>query len=372
MEIVPFEKLNITIITLVVELNASVNIKEAFLLLPITKINIDSMKDITKCKIPHCPIPGAILSMRFRGNVRGIIKNTLNPFKNAVTLDISTKKKNISLKLSANCIQMCGASSRDDGVEAATHILNHLKKIQKIIDKIKQSNIIDLIDWLKTNTKGREIARNVVNNQKFDNITLSISKKFIDNIIIKPENKPEDLPEDFDNEILNFLLPFIDDFVYHSDFCAKLDFISKIDTIVDDNIQLKNIDEAMVNYNYSIGFEVNRTKLNNFIDGKYGFISRYNNALANSVTIELPYENANKAHIKRRKNKVPHHTFLVYRSGSVTQSGPGGIIMSEAYYLFMKTIAEFLDVHQMEGETINYKTQENNLKHKYIKKQAKN
>lgn len=28
MEIVPFEKLNITIITLVVELNASVNIKE--------------------------------------------------------------------------------------------------------------------------------------------------------------------------------------------------------------------------------------------------------------------------------------------------------------------------------------------------------
>ena len=86
------------------------------------------------------------------------------------------------------------------------------------------------------------------------------------------------------------------------------------------------IAEAMVNYNYSLGFEVDRTRLNQFIDGQNGFISRYNNALANSVTIELPYDPPKGTAIKRRKNKVPHHTFLVYKSGSVTQSGPGVIL----------------------------------------------
>jgi hypothetical protein len=367
MEIIPFENLKITIITLVVELSDNVNIKEAFLMLPITKIDIGTIKDTNKCKIPHCSIPGSILSMRFKGNVRGIIKNTLDPFKNAVTLDISTIKKNISLKLSANCIQMCGASSKDDGIEAANHIIEHLNKIQILIEKIKNTDITEMVNWVKINSKGQDIMRNIVNKKQFTNISLLINKNFTDNLI----KIPNDIPSNFDLEIAKFFISFIEDFVYHSDFCHKIDFISKVDSVINTKLFLKNIDEVMVNYNYSIGFKVNRTKLNNFIDGKYGFISRYNNALANSVTIELPYDNPNRAHIKRRKNKVPHHTFLVYRSGSITQSGPGGKIMRDAYYLFMNTINEFLELLKSEGEVINFKTDENNFKHKYIKKQTK-
>jgi hypothetical protein len=150
-----------------------------------------------------------------------------------------------------------------------------------------------------------------------------------------------------------FLLSLTDDFIFHSDMCRKINYIPHIQTIIDEPLELKQVDEAMVNYNYSLGFEVDRALLNQFIDGQNGFISRYNNALATSVTIELPYEPPPGSSIKRRKNKVPHSTFLVYKSGSVTQSGPGGKIMRDAYYLFMNTIVQLQPYIQYNPNTIS-------------------
>ena len=353
LEVIPFEKLAITIITLVVPLTSRVNIIYAALMLPLTKINMSDINfsQLQNYKIPHCKTPGAILSIR-------------PGFKNSVTIDISTIKKNISLKISTNCIQMCGASSRDDGVEATEHILGHLRKIQYYLNKIKTINFMEIIEWLSENTKGDDIIRTLINTKKFSNVTLSISKCLNDNKLIQPKN----IPANFDDEIMGFILPFMDEFIYQSDYINKLKNIAKVDIVIEEPLTYKYIKEVMVNYNYSLGFEINRTKLNDFINGKLGFVSRYNNALANSVTIELPYEIPNSHIIKKRKNKVPHHTFLVYRSGSVTQSGPGGEIMREAYYLFMQNITDYLEHLTSEGEPIIYKSTSQFSKNKYIKK----
>lgn len=339
MEIIPYEDLAITTMTLVMSLTNGVNTEAAFHLLPITRIAIQQTRESSKCKLPHCEIPGSILSMRYRGNVRGVIRSKTDPFKNAVTIDISTIRKNISLKLSSFSIQMCGASSREDGVEAATHVLNHLKHIQFILTKM-QSNPIgtsQAIEWVKTNTIGTPIEKPFWDVQKFINVSLRVYHATADHSIIKPLII---IPDDLDHDIVMFLISLCDDFIYHSDMCRKLDFIPNIHTIIDEPLELKHVDEAMVNYNYSLGFEVDRANLNQFIDGQNGFISRYNNALATSVTIELPYDPPAGTAIKRRKNKIPHHTFLCYRSGSITQSGPGGTIMRDAYYLFMHTISQ--------------------------------
>src|SRR5438270_847055 len=105
MNIIPYERLNVTTMTLIMSLNNEVNAELAFHLLPIKRIDVVRKKETSKFKLTHCNIPGSILSMRFRKNVRGVIRNKSTPFKNAVTIDISTKKKNISLKLSAFSIQ---------------------------------------------------------------------------------------------------------------------------------------------------------------------------------------------------------------------------------------------------------------------------
>jgi len=338
MEIIPFEKLNVTTMTLVIKLKGSINTDFAFQLLPISRIEINQKRETTKCKLPHCKVPGSILSMRYRGNVRGIIRNKSDPFKNAVTIDISTKKKNISLKLASFSIQMCGASSREDGIEAATHIISHLKNLQNIIDKMQQNPEIteNIINWIKESTKGPEVDKPLWKNVEFVNVFMNIFSPKKENLIIRPEN----LPDHLDKEIAYFLLSMADDFIYHSDLCSKLDYIYKIKNIIEEPLEINEVNEAMVNYNFSLGFEVDRIKLNQFIDGQQGFISRFNNALSSSVTIELPYTPSGETFLKKRKNKVPHTTFLIYRSGSCTLSSVNNIILKPAYYSFMNIISK--------------------------------
>lgn len=351
MEIIPYEDLILTTMTLCMSLTNGVNTEAAFHLLPVTRIVIQQTRESSKCRLPHCEVPGSILSMRHRGNTRGVIRSKSDPFKNAVTIDISTTKKNISLKLSSFSIQMCGASSREDGIEAATHVLNHLHHIQTILTQMQldPTGTLQAIEWVKNNTRGPVTEKPFWDLQQFINVTLRVYRPISDYSIIKPLTP---IPDNLNKEITTFLLSLCDDFLYHTDMCRKLDFLPNIHTIIDEPLELKHVDEAMVNYNYSLGFEVDRANLNRFIDGQNGFISRYNNALATSVTIELPYEPPAGTAIKRRKNKIPHHTFLVYRSGSVTQSGPGGTLMRDAYYLFMQTIVQLQPYIQYNPPTL--------------------
>ena len=153
---VKFKDLNITTMTCVNILQGSINMMSAFHLLPITKVILDQNKNTLKCKLPLCPIPGAILSMRYKKMVRGIIRNTNEFFfKNSITLDISTVSKNISLKISPGTIQLCGASSRANGLEAASYIINYLidikAQINYIADHMDQYN--ECLAWLEK-TKG--------------------------------------------------------------------------------------------------------------------------------------------------------------------------------------------------------------------------
>lgn len=350
MNITPYEDLRITTITMIITLNNGVNTDIVFHLLPITRIAVQQTRESSKCKLPHCTIPGSILSIRYRDSTRGVIRSINNPFKNAVTIDISTVKKNISLKLSSFSIQMCGASSREDGIEAATHLINHLRNIQRILNKIRENRqlALETIAWVKNSSRGLLTERPYYEDRKYPNVVMRIHRNKED-YLITPPTIP--IPDNLDHDIAAFLFSMFDDFIYHGDLCSKMDCIPNIHSVINEPLEIESVDEAMVNYNYSLGFEVDRTRLNEFIDGRNGFISRYNNALATSVTIELPYEPPPGRAIKRRKNKVPHHTFLIYRSGSVTQSGPGGELMRQAYYLFLNTIQELQPYIQYNAET---------------------
>jgi hypothetical protein len=339
MEITPFEDLRITTITMIVTLDSKIHKEIAYHLLPITRIENYKMKNTVKCKLPHSKNPGDIVSMRYKRNTRGIIKNNKKPFKNAVTIDISTKIKNISLKLSKNSIQICGASSKEDGVEASNHVINHLQFVQEMLNKMNDNmnESLELIKWIKNHTKGESVEKTIIETKTCNKMVLNIHNIIMDNYICKPLN----IPEYFDKTLAKYLLSLSVDFLYHSDYCKKLDYILKLKNVIKNKtINIEHIELAMVNYNFSLNFQVDRAKLDQLINEQYGFISRYNNALSPSVTIELRYKPTLNSAVKRRKNKVPHHTFLVYRSGSVTQSGPGEELMKKAYYKFMNFISE--------------------------------
>lgn len=358
MKIRSFSDYKITTVTMVITLTHPVDIQKAFHLLPIYPVQIDNPKEVYS-KFPNIQVPGAIFSIRHeKWGTRGLIKNK-KPFRNVVTVDISTEVKNISAKLTKDSIQMCGASSKEDGESAAQHIINHLLEIQKYLDELSenQERAAEIFNWLKNVTRGQKITREITDGNTFEDL----------DIVSEVEDYTINSNISGNTPMISYLLSLKEDFAYHSDYVNKLDFIYTLRTLVSRNLSIGSSDISMLNYNYSLGFDVNRSALDKaFKENPEGFYSNFNNALAPQVSIQLPYEpkiNIDQYTIikqikegdqaqfdlinairerkqKRKKKKVPHHTFLVYKSGSVTQSGPGGEIMEEAYYKFMNKIAD--------------------------------
>lgn len=327
-----FDNLPVTTMTVVIELSGSVNLDVAFPLLEIKRLNIPPPKRQTqKYKIPFCDIPGSILSARYKGCTRGIIKGRGKKFfLNAITLDLSTSKKNVSVKLSKSKMQMCGITSIDLAKEAADYLISKLQKVQHNIQLMKSNpdTTKQIINRLKLETKGQETC-------------LCIDNNLVKVHLIK-------IPEiNSNSEINNFLLSQARDFATFEDYNAHLDWIMTVDYVIEEPLKILEINKVMVNFNYDLGFSINRFALSYLINGKNGFISRYDNTIDHSVTIELPCDIPEKLQKTRRKDKIPCHTFLVYRSGLVTQSGPGEELMKDVFDLFCTTIYSIRDQIQI-------------------------
>ena len=343
-----FETLRVTTMTLVVALSGQINAQEAFHFLPITPV-IANRKGNKSCKVPPGQTPGNIFCLRFGPHTRGLVRNSKVAFRNSIGIDIATNTKNVNLKLSHSTIHLCGARSKTDGEEAAQYIIDHCYRIQRLLHRIseerKDFNMISTFDWLMETTKGpiayREINQPTVAAPGAVSITMVDTPRTVNITMVKPDNEiivPTNIPEYVDGEVAAFVLNWIPDFHYHSDFCSKIGFTRNAPhQIIIEHPQVQNVAVAMANHNYSLGFEIIPIKLEEALDGYDGFFARYNEK-DNSTVIELPYTPVPSLFNKRKPNKVPRHTFIVYKRGSVTQSGPGPELMRPVYYRFMQAI----------------------------------
>lgn len=353
MQVADFKTLKPTTIVLIANLKeidpsveGAINLDWAFTLLPITRVQLpEQRRQKQKIKLPFINIPGAILSLRHKGHTRGIIRSTSKKFfKNSVTVDLSTSSKNLCIKVSASKFHVCGASSVDQALEGIQHIINKLNEIQSEIDYINNNNdkAITTLQMLKEITKGTEIKR-----QHNDSTSVSLdidgeSKEVPDYTIRKISDFSTYVNEDFDLRIANFLYRQAEEFAYHSHFSTEIDYILTIKKIINYNMEIESYWKAMVNINYDLGFDIDRNELCNLMNGNEGFFARYNNMLEHSVTVHLPYVPVNERQV-RKKNKQTCHTYIVYQSGLVTQSGPGDELMEEAYYKFNELIKRISD-----------------------------
>lgn len=463
MSVLDFDSLKVTTMTVIVKLTGTAHIEYIFPLLDFTRIQLpDNIKQTKKFKIPFCGIPGAILSAKFKDTTRGIVKSKSGKFfRNSITIDLCTSKKNIVAKLSRHKIHMTGADSEELAIEAANHILDHIKTIQADLDYMAAhpESQETTIAWIKDNSKGEyfiidaenheiltlgpeeklvqsetagiyhiitaegkvktkniehlfdawhaddyvdddKVIRNVDNKPYYmyngndtDHLVSCILEQ---NFFIKPETYDEDgnitgyifrniydkpvkiitqqilevaevhsllipsgypntYPEDIDKRIANFYIRQAPDYAYHHVFCQYIDCVKAIKEVMTSDLNVERLNMAMINYSYSLGMSIDRWQLANWINGRNGFSVRYNNTTDHCVTISLPYEIPDDMKLVRRKNKTPRHTFMVYKSGIVTQSGPNIQMMKEAYRIFIQTIMDIKDVICVEGKSFNLK-----------------
>lgn len=333
-EIVPFNKHKVTTMTLVIPLTGNINLDAAFALLPITPVEVEMPKSASqKLKLPHYHIPGAILSMRYNGSSRGAAQPNKKSFKNMITIDISVKNKNLNLKLSKSNIQMCGAKSEEQAREGVEYILTHLKQLQEKFNIMNEDNIKfqATFAWLRMATKGSFTPHEI----KEDDSVRIVS----DHKLIKPARP---YPAYVNSEVADLFLNQIHEFHYYNDFCQEIEMLRNIPYVVTNPIAIDQVHKVMVNYKYNLGFEVDRFQLTTLINGREGFYSQYDNVLEHNVTIHIPYKLPDGQKSLRKKDKVPCHTFIVYKSGIVTQSGPGEELMEGVYYKFMNIINDIL------------------------------
>jgi hypothetical protein len=111
---------------------------------------------------------------------------------------------------------------------------------------------------------------------------------------------------------------------------------------------------AMINYSFSLGMNVDRWVLYQLIDGYKNFRATYNNTTDHHVTITVPYIPDENEIIKRKSSKSI--SFMVYKSGIVTQSGPSPHLMRQVYYDFMIFIRENTEkIMLKDGKPFNLK-----------------
>jgi len=333
-EIISFRKHKVTTMTLVIPLVGSINLDAAFALLPITPINVEMPKSPSqKLKLPHYPVPGSILSMRYNGSSRGCSQPNKKSFKNMITIDISVKNKNLNLKLSKSNIQMCGAKSEEQAREGVSYILEHLRQIQNKYDIIKRESLKleSTFAWLRIATKGKFIPHEIKDKEGVRIIG--------DYRLVKP---PKPYPAHVNTEIADMFLNQMHEFHYYNDFCHEVEILKDIPSIISETLEIEQVHKVMVNYKYNLGFEVDRFQLTTLVNGRDGFFAQYDNVLEHNVTIHMPYTLPEGQKSLRKKDKVPCHTFIVYKSGIVTQSGPGEELMEDVYYKFMNIIADIL------------------------------
>jgi len=343
--IAPFEELEITTMTLVIMMTREVHLDSVFNLLPVTYLNLPPpRRQASRYKIPVLGIPGAILSLRYAGSTRGIIRSS-NPehFRNSITIDISTAAKNISIKLSREKIHICGAKSEAMGVEGARYLIEHIKAAQHIVERIRSDlgRAKATIGWLADQTRGEATRRYAIEKRVYASIGLTINLRVDQgpDYLIKPLTESE-YPGGVDGEIAQFLSRQVPDFYYHSDYESMLNWACTVVKVCEPDIGIGAVYKAMVNYNYNIGANIDRNALRDLINGRDGFFARFYNEIEHNVTIELPYVVPENLRIIHTRKKLPCHTFLIYRSGIVTQSGPTEELVCEAYYHFMQTISQ--------------------------------
>lgn len=337
-----FESLKVTTMTLIFELHGEVNLPLIFTVLPITRLELSEPKRQTKnFKLPDVQLPGQIFSIRYGGLTRGITRSVGSQFKNCITLDIGTSDRIVSIKLSRQKIQMCGPKSVEIGKEAASYIVQHINFVQEMLNYLHSHPYMTekVVSWLIMKSVGPMVEKQVCNYIDAKNVRLKIFSVTQEASIVRPT----DIPSELDPLIVNFMIQQCDEFVYHSDLVATLQEIltSRYAVGYGATLLLGEPQKAMVNYNYNLGFSVDRAALALSMTDMDDFIADYDNLLQHSVRIYLPYQSEQQT---KRRNKTKRHTFMVSRSGSVTQSGPNDELMREAYYRFMSTISRIYHI----------------------------
>jgi hypothetical protein len=312
-------------------------------------------------------------------------------FKNCIMMYMSVSSKNVNIKLSDSSMHLCGLTDMNMGLEAFNVLKYNIDSIENFVNYMNTNieKTVNTINYIKSICKG-----NIIYVVEDSNYIVDASDIYIldNNFTIKPDSNsynhlislrgnltgklsekmnmictycstgskyntypilctlvhnikiPEtsNLPENCDDIIYDFMIDKIYDFNIYELYTYTLEWIKDIK-----NLYIKPIISSFpkycnINYTYNIGNIINRTNFRNYVNESRPFVAEYKKSVDRYVTVYLPFEIPDHLidEIKRNeKNGKTSHKFIIYKTGSVTQSGPHPEMNQEAYYKFMEMLS---------------------------------
>ncbi len=331
----PFEDLTVTTLTIIAVSNLTINLAKLFKYFPVTEYVVVQKKRGRKRKIqlpdPNRDLPsGSAIFLRYGPNIRGTLvkkkskpkktKKDKNFFLNSVTVEILLERnKLINIKLSNNGkFQITGCKDIKHISQALQHLMHHLYYMQEYTGE----TIFTI-----TESNPRVIINIVMKNYYFS-LDFGINRYKLDKFI--SENDTNEFISLFEEE-------------------------DKI-TYVNIKLPLKNVDDVELD---QLTFDIKEMMRSNPYSVK-------DYTTLNRVLLEeyKKLDKEDQSKIKRSSTKKDkYHTFLVFQSGAIIQSGRGPE-MKDVYYKFVNLITEnkdkFIEIVE-DIENVSYKTEIDNV-----------
>lgn len=351
-----FESLKISTMTGIVQLNHCVNLEGAYcwLRLPLYMWQYGVYHKVTE-SIPWSGVAGTISSIRGGDLSRGYPRDT-GPMKNSVTLYIDTTDKNVSIKVGPQKLHITGGKSREELIHATQLLLQQLEQAESDFRYCQNNHEqwAKVIGWFLQAVKGSTVMRQktVFVTGKSDGPSMLVQKEDHHTVPIVITPSPE---LGLDQRMVDILTPLAREFQYFSDLYHHIYLMNMCATVIatpatpENPLTYTDLQLGMTNYNYHIGFNVDRLALASYVES-HGFIVDYNNATNVGTKFLLPFQ-TNDTVIVHRKKKTKH-TFMVYRGGQITQSSPNPELAQEAYNKFMNMVSAVYPYVQMQTQMI--------------------
>ncbi len=302
--------------------------EKAFNLLPRLLDDVDSslVRRGGKVNLPVYPM-GTFINLSYMGHSRGILSKCMTSYmKHVIEITVSGRERNVGVKLTPEKIHLTGKVEEIEGGDIIRAVFSQMLRIN------------NMLLWVYNN---QEICSKLI-----EGILDITCPEGVLEIIDPTEEQLSALFSPTDDENTRFLLTyFMDlagDFLYQTDYKKKLEYALMSGGFIDANVTLKSVDSKMLNYNYNIGFTVNKIGLVKLMEKSNNFLARYDNSIKEDVTIEYPHEEQSTTKLPRRKDT------LIFRGrGAIMHSGRTRSEMENVFTKFINIISEDVNRGEM-------------------------
>jgi len=302
--------------------------------------------------------PGTITSTRCPGKdgIPNLIRGTHGGvFKNSIFVDIwvSNRDKHISTRLCPSTIQMTGPSSEEMGLEASTHLIDHVIQAMAFLLQVKQKpeTFMRAIEWFEMEAKGESLLTyKSVECISVGDLEFDVYDDTADNYIQWPsETKIESLDGDLKYFAEQIVLRF-KDLKFVSELSMRARYICDMTDLATEDLGVDYVSRSLVNYNYQVRNSIDRHRVVTELI-KLGFQATYTNTVRPHIKVIIDSAvTTQPGAVTRRKDNDSSQMFLIHASGTMMHTGPGGPPMEDCYVKLMVALIVIFDKIRREAE----------------------